>query len=286
MPNNQFFITAENVKQYAAYLKSEERAAATIKKYARDIKAFAKSLNGETVTKEAAIQWKNTLLETHAAASVNAMLAGINGFFDFFELGIKIKPLKIQRTIFSSKAKELTLDEYKRLLESAKNQDNERIYHILQTICSAGIRVSELTFITVEAIQTGRAEVNNKGKIRVIFIPNDLKNLLLRYIRKHGIISGCIFITKNGRPLDRSNIWNAMKKLCETAGVDRNKVFPHALRKLFSRVFYSKERDLSKLADLLGHSSLSTTRIYIMDTGSEHIRIINSLGLVMPMYGT
>ena len=279
---NEFFITAENIEKYIAYLKDEERATATIEKYIRDIRAFAVFLNGAEVTKQAASQWKDALLQTRAPVTVNAMIIGINGFFEFFELGIKVKPLKIHRSTFLSEEKELTIAEYNRLLEAAKTR-NERIYCIMQTICSTGIRVSELKFITAEATMNGQAEIRNKGKIRVIFIPHDLKNLLLQYMQNHKIDSGIIFKTKTGAPLDRSNIWTAMKNLCAAAGVDGSKVFPHNLRRLFARTFYAKERDIIKLSDILGHSDCKTTRIYIMDTGCEHRRIVNSLGLVAPV---
>lgn len=215
--------------------------------------------------------------------TVNAMLVAINGFFSFFELGIKVKPLKIQRTTFLTEEKELTFKEYIRLLKAAYAR-NERIAHIMQTICATGIRVSELKFITADAVRSGQAKVRNKGKIRTVFIPNDLKILLLQYAEKHGIQSGSIFITKTGRPLDRSNIWTAMKNLCAAAGVDESKVFPHNLRRLFARTFYAKDRDIMKLSDMLGHSDVATTKIYVMDTGSEHRRIINSLGLVIMPY--
>ena len=281
MVEKNFIITEKNISEYADYLRNEERAAATIEKYVRNIKMFECSLNGANITKQSALEWRNELLETHTAKTVNSAIAALNGFFDFFELGIKVKPLKIQRKTFLPEDKELTEKEYKRLLEAAQAQNNDRIYHVLQAICSTGIRVSELKFITVEAVQIGYAEVKNKGKVRTIFIPQDLKRLLLRYIKKQNIASGCVFVTRNGKPLNRSNIWTGMKNLCAAAGVDESKVFPHNLRKLFARIFYAKNRDLSKLADSLGHSDLATTRIYIMDTGTEHRRIINSLGLVV-----
>ena len=285
MSEKNFMITEAGIAEYVEHLKNEERAASTIEKYIRDIRAFKRFLNGEGVTKQSALEWRNDLLETHAPATVNGAIAALNSFFEFFELGIKVKPLKIQRKTFLSEDKELTEREYRRLLSIAQSKGNERLYHILQAICSTGIRVSELRFITVEAIQIGYAEVRNKGKIRTIFISHDLKILLLRYARKQGIASGSIFVTRNGKQINRSNIWSGMKKLCAEAGVDESKVFPHSLRKLFARMFYAKDRDLSKLADSLGHSDISTTRIYIMDTGSEHRRIINSLGLVVMPVG-
>ena len=286
MFQTNFTVTEKTISEYIERLKNNDKAAATIGKYLRDIRAFANFLQGEEVTQQAAIEWREKLLETHAATSINAAVAAINGFFDYFEIGIKVKPLKIQSQTFLSDDKELTVNEYKRLLMAAQKQGNDRIFHIMQTICSTGIRVSELKFITVKALQAGCTEVRNKGKIRVILTPNDLKKLLFQYAKKHGITSGCVFVTRNGRPIDRSNIWGDMKKLCQAAGVDKTKVFPHSLRRLFARMFYAKNKDIMKLADTLGHSAASTTRLYIMDTGVEHRKIINSLGLVVLPYGT
>jgi len=208
------------------------------------------------------------------------MIAAINGFFNFFKCDIKIKQYKIQHKTFIPTECELTNEDYEKLLRTAKMQNNERLCFVMQTICATGIRVSELQFITVEAIKKGYAEIQNKGKIRTILIPTDLIQVLLRYIKKHKIKSGCIFITKNGKPLNRSNIWAEMKKLCKTAGVDEKKVFPHNLRRHFAIRFYNKIKDLSKLADVLGHSNINTTRIYLKGSSAEHLRIINSLGLV------
>jgi integrase len=247
-----FFINEENIATYIDYLKDEERAPATIEKYIRDIRAFMCFLDGAEITKQLALEWRSSLFENHAPTTINTKVAALNGFFEFFDLGIRVKPLKIQQQTFLPEDKELTEQEYRRLLEAAKDQGNDRIFHVIQTICSTGIRVSELKFITLEAVQIGHVEVQNKGKIRTIFIPHDLKILLLRYAKKHGIVSGCIFVTRSGRPLDRSNIWAQMKKLCAAAGVDESKVHPHSLRKLFARMFYAKDKDLSKLADSLG----------------------------------
>jgi integrase len=283
MLQNNFTITEQQIIKYIEHLKNEERAAATIEKYVRDIRMFGRFLNGAVITKQAALEWRSTLSDSRTPSTVNGAVVAVNGFFEFFELGIKVKPLKIQRKTFLSEDKELTEKEYKRLLEAAKKQGRGRIFHVIQTICATGIRVNELKFITVEAVQLGYAEVRNKGKIRVIFISHELKQLLLRYANDNNILSGIIFKTRGGKPLNRSNVWTDMKKLCVPAGVEESKVFPHNLRKIFARAFYAKERDLSKLADSLGHSSISTTRIYVMDTGREHRRIINSLGLVIPV---
>ena len=280
MSSKQFFITADSINRYVAYLKSEERAAATIEKYIRDIRAFTDFLDGAQVTKEAAIEWKGHLKSTHEATSINSMIAAVNGFFAFFELNIKVKQFKIQYRTFMPTEKELTSADYEKLLKTAMAQGNERLCFVMQTICSTGIRVSELRFITVEAAKKGYAEVENKGKIRTILLPAELTKILSRYARKRGVKSGSIFITKTGKPLNRSNIWAEMKKLCQAAGVDEAKVFPHNLRRHFAVKFYAKVKDLSKLADALGHANLNTTRIYLKSSNTEHRRIINSLGLI------
>jgi site-specific recombinase XerD len=208
------------------------------------------------------------------------MIAAINGFFAFIGLDIKIKPFKIQRKTFMPTEKELTDEDYEKLVRTAWEQKNERLCFVIQTICATGIRVSELQFITVEAVKKGYAEIHNKGKIRTILLPADLTKILLRYAQKHRIESGAVFISKNGNPLNRSNIWLEMKKLCVIAGVDAKKVFPHNLRRHFAVKFYDKTKDLNKLADALGHANINTTRIYLKGSGAEHLRIINSLGLV------
>lgn len=286
MINKQFFITQEKIKEYVLYLKEEERASATIEKYIRDIRAFSNFLSGEAVTKERAIAWKEKLKATHTAVSINSMIAAINSFFAFFELGIKIKSLKIQRRTFLSADKQLTKDEYERLLQAAKSIKNDRLYHIIQTICATGIRVSELKFITVEAVKTGWTEVTNKGKTRIVFIPNDLRTSLLKHIKRKNILSGYVFVTKKGNPLNRSNIWADMKNLCTIAEVDKKKVFPHSLRALFSRMFHSVDKDLAILADALGHSDVNTTRIYVRESSERFRRIIENLGLARLCYFT
>ena len=275
-------ITAENLSVYREYLRSEEKAPATVEKYGRDVRAFAAWLGGAEATKQSALDYKQYLLEEcrREATGVNAVLAGLNSFFSFMEWGIRLKPLKIQRRTYRPKEKELTKVEYERLLAVALSKGSERLYLVMQTICSIGIRVSELRFITVEAARCGMAEITNKGKTRTVFIPKKLMPLLLKYARGRGITSGCIFITKSGRPLDRSNIWTEMKKLCEAAGVEPSKVFPHNLRSLFARIFYGIDKDIARLADILGHSSVDTTRIYLMESGETHRRRVDALGLV------
>jgi len=276
-------ITAENLSAYREYLKSEEKAAATIEKYVRDVRAFAAWLGGAEAMKQSALDYKQYLLEERRreVTGLNAVIAAINSFFGFMEWGIRLKPLKIQRRTYRIKEKELNKTEYERLLGAAKSKENERLYLVLQTICSIGIRVSELHFITVEAVRSGMAEITSKAKTRTVFIPKKLTPLLLKYAKGRGICYGCIFITKSGRPLDRSNIWAEMKKLCEAAGVEPSKVFPHNLRSLFARMFYGVDKDIARLADILGHSSIDTTRIYLMESGEIHRKRVDALGLVI-----
>ena len=194
---------------------------------------------------------------------------------------LKIKSLKIQKQIFSKEDKELTKDEYKRLLAAAKNKKNERLYLLMQTICSTGIRVSELKFITVKAVYLKRAVINLKGKTRIVLIPDKLCHILLKYIKKNNIKDGSVFVTKGGKHLNRSNIWLDMKKLCEDAKVEKDKVFPHNLRHLFARTYYTLEKDIVRLADILGHTSVNTTRIYTMEPGEIHRNQIQHLGLLI-----
>lgn len=212
------------------------------------------------------------------------MLAAINNFLDWIgEPQYKVKLLKIQKKLFTDAEKELTKQEYIKLVETAEKEKNERLSLVMQTICATGIRVSELRYITVEAARKGSIKVNSKGKIRVIFLPNKLCDLLIKYCKKQGRKTGIIFCTKNGKPLDRSNIWKDMKLLCKKAKIESEKVFPHNLRHLFARTYYKKEKDLSRLADLLGHTSVNTTKIYTMESGIEHVKQINHLKLLLTL---
>ena len=281
MFNSKFFITAESIAQYIENLKNNEHAEATIEKYEHDIRAFAHYLNDSEATKQAAIEWRKELQETHAATSVNAAISAVNGYFEFFDLGIKMKFLKIQKNTFIPKEKILTQKDYERLIHAARAKNDEQLVCIMQTLGSTGIRVSELKFITVESVLDGKAEVTNKNKTRMVFICEDLKKLLLDYAKKKGIASGAIFITRNGKPLDRSNIWRKIQNLSDTAKVKKSKLFPHNFRKMFAKSFYGKSKDLAKLSDLLGHGNINTTKIYIMETGDEHLKIIESLKLVI-----
>ena len=276
-------LTKALLEKFREHLILEERSDTTIEKYCRDVYTFAAFADGAEVTKELAIAYKNKLKDDgYAVRSINSMLASINSLFAF--LGwhdLKVKTIKIQQQIFCPEEKELTKAEYIRLVNTAKAKHNERLCLILQTICGTGIRVSELQFITVEAAKRGEATVSCKGKTRSVFIVRDLQKKLLRYAAEQGIESGCIFITRGGKPISRTNILRDMKSLCEEADVNPNKVFPHNLRHLFARVFYGIEKDIAKLADILGHSSINTTRIYIISTGTEHRQRMENMRLII-----
>ena len=271
----------EQIQDFANYLCREEKSTATQEKYLRDVRAFCFYALDNEITKELVVAWKKQLVDSgYAVRSINSMLASVNSLLDF--LGIahcKVKNIRTQRQTYCTEDKELTKAEYLRLLAASKK--NEQLNLLIQTICGTGIRVSELRYFTVEAVKCGEVTVDCKSKTRTILVPGKLKNILLNYAKRHDIATGAIFVTRNGNPLNRSNIWSAMKKLCETAGVKPSKVFPHNLRKLFARTFYGIEKDIAKLADILGHSSINTTRIYIMTTGVEHRRKIERLGLIV-----
>ncbi len=255
----------DQISDYENYLTQEEKSIATIEKYLRDIHAFEAFLCGKTLTKNEVIVYKKSITADYAPASVNSMLVSVNSFLKFIgRSDLCVRLLKIQRQIFASEKKELTAVEYKRLLSAAQNT---RLATVIQTICETGIRISELKYITVEALHIGKATVDCKNKARIIFLPSSLQKVLMAYIKKSGITAGSIFVTKNGKPLNRSNLWREMKALCKKARVAAEKVFPHNLRHLFARTFYAIERDIVRLADLLGHSSIDTTRIYTMETG-------------------
>ena len=274
-------ITTEIIRSFNDYLINEEKAAATVNKYLHDVGEFQTWLSEQELCKTAVLAYKSYLCEQYAPSSVNAALSSLNSFFNFMEwYDLRVKNLKIQKQIFASTDKELTKAEYDRLLQAAKQKKNERLYLLMQTICSTGIRVSEVRYVTVEAVSRGIAEINCKGKRRQVFLPKQLCQILKQYIREQKIKSGAVFITKNGNPLDRSNIWSDMKKLCKAANVSEKKVFPHNLRHLFARTYYSLQKDIVRLADILGHSSVNTTRIYTMETGEIHRRQIQKLGLL------
>ena len=276
-------LTENRIADFSAYLRSEEKSENTVEKYLRDVQAFAEYLGGAEITKGKVIAYKIRLLaENYAVRSINSMLASLNSLFSFLGWSdCKVKSIKLQRQIYCPEEKELTKAEYMRLVNTAKQKSNERLSLILQTICGTGIRVSELQYITVEAVKRGEAVVSLKGKTRSVFIVKELRKKLLRYAAEQGIQSGSIFITRTGKPISRTNIWREMKGLCEQAEVNPQKVFPHNLRHLFARVFYGIEKDIAKLADILGHSSINTTRIYIVSTGNEHRQRLENMRLIL-----
>ena len=274
-------LTREHIDAYCLSLLADERSAGTISKYRRDLTAFARWLDGRAVTKESATAWKACLLNRdYAPRTVNSMLAAVNGFCRFAGLPIKVKFLKIQRQIFRDSSRELTKEEYDRLLAAARESDQERLALIMETLCATGIRVSELRYITVEAARTGRATITLKGKIRTILLPAKLCRKLVKYARKQKIAAGEIFLTSSGRGISRRQVWFELKRLCKAAGVEPTKVFPHNLRHLFATTFYHASRDIVRLADMLGHSSIDTTRIYLTVSGAEQQRQLDRLGLV------
>lgn len=274
-------ITLNQISEFKKYLLNEEKSSVTVEKYIRDVMSFYVWSNNRAIEKADVIAYKEFLIGTYKIASVNSMLSSINSFFTYLEwFELRVKTLKKQKELFIREEKELTKAEYERLLDAARSKKNKRIYYIMQTICATGIRISELRFITTEAIRMQRAEVRCKGKNRVVFLPKNLCKILKEYAKEENIQNGSIFTTKTGKPINRRNVWADMKKLCETANVARTKVFPHNLRHLFARTFYSQQKDIVRLADLLGHSSVNTTRIYTIESGYKHKRIIQSLGLV------
>ena len=276
-------LTETQIAAFAEYLKSEEKSENTIEKYMRDVRAFCAYVGEAEMTKETVIAYKNKLLsENYAARSVNSVLASINSLLSFLGWAdLKVKSIKLQRQIYCPEEKELTKAEYIRLVNTAKQKGNERLNLLIQTICGTGIRVSELQYITVEAVKCNEAVVSLKGKTRSVFIVRELQKKLLRYAAEQKISSGAIFITRSGKPMSRTNIWREMKSLCVEAGVNPQKVFPHHLRHLFARTFYGIEKDIAKLADILGHSSINTTRIYIITTGNEHRQRMENMRLII-----
>ena len=277
-----YTITGEQLQAFRQRLVWEEKSPATIEKYLRDAADFTAWLDGRAASKAAAGAWKAALLEAKLApATINVKLAAVNRFLVFLGWpAFRVKPLRIQRRLFRDDSRELTRPEYLRLLETARTQGRERLALLLETICGTGIRVSEVRYVTVEAVYRGRAEISLKGKIRTILLPGKLCRKLLKYARKQKIASGEIFLTRNEKGISRRQIWAEMKALCDKAGVAPSKVFPHNLRHLFARTFYRACQDVVKLADILGHSSIETTRIYLLTTGTEHLRQLERLGLL------
>ena len=275
-------LDPRKMKEFESHLRNEERSAATIEKYMRDVRFFAVSVGYAEINKQKVLDYKSQLGEIYAVSSANSMIAAMNCFLRFCGWHeLCVKQFKMQREVYCSEEKELTRAEYIRLLDAANAKHNERLNLIIQTICGTGIRVSELQYITVEALHSGEAIVNCKGKNRRVFIVSGLKKKLLRYVKEQGINAGTVFVTRSGRPVSRNCIWKEMKALCAQADVSPSKVFPHNLRHLFARTFYRLEKDIAKLADILGHASINTTRIYIVTTGAEHKRKMENMRLII-----
>lgn len=277
----EYIITQAQIEAYCAALWSDERSAGTVAKYRRDVTAFADWLEGRPASKETAAGWKAYLLDRgFAPRTINSMLAAINGFFKFMGWSIKVRFLKVQHQLFRDSGRELTRTEYDRLLAAAQSGGQERLALIMETLCATGIRISELRYITVEAAEAGRATVSLKGKIRTILLSTKLCRKLLKYAKKQKIAAGEIFLTSSGKSISRRQVWYELKRLCKAAGVEASKVFPHNFRHLFATIFYRACKDIARLADVLGHSSIETTRIYLTVSGTEQARQLDRLGLV------
>ncbi len=275
-------VTNQVLSSFEKFLIENEKAQATREKYMRDLRCFAEYVAERPLDKPLILEYKASLERSYAIRSANSMLAALNSLLRFMGWhDLCVKQFKVQKEAYCSEEKELTKAEYASLVRAAEQKKNERLSLVVQTICGTGIRVSELEFITVEAVKRGEAVVSCKGKTRKIFIVKALQKKLLKYATEQGITSGILFVTKSGKPLDRSNIWRAMKDLCEQAGVSPKKVFPHNLRHLFARTFYGIEKDIAKLADILGHSNINTTRIYIITSGAEHQRRMENMRLII-----
>ena len=270
------------LSDFAVYLRTEERSEGTIEKYLRDVRKFFCWLADKSLEKVQVSAWRAQLLaDGYAPETVNSMIVALNQFLDFIgRSDCRVHTLRIQRKLFRSQERELTREEYEQLVQTAQRKGQERLALLLEAITATGIRVSEVKYLTVEAARAGRAEISLKGKIRVILLPNKLCRKLLKYAKKQKTVSGEIFLTRNGKSLSRRQIWSEMKHLCKFAGVEASKVFPHNLRHLFATVFYQACKDIAKLADVLGHSSIETTRIYLVTSGTEHARQLAHLRLI------
>lgn len=277
----QILLTDKSLKGFAEYLSEQEKSQSTIATYKRELFALQVYIDGEKLTKEKLLGYKTLIAQRYTPSSCNVSIAAINCFLRYMgREDLSIKPLKIQRQIFENKDRELSKRDYDKLIKAATINGQERLSLILQTICSTGIRISELQYISVESLKEGKTLVTNKGKSRVVFIPTQLKKVLKKYVINSDITSGPIFVSRSGKPLNRSNIWKEMKRLCSIAKVNPEKVYPHNLRHLFARSYYTQYKDLSRLSDILGHSNIDTTRIYTRESGRIHARQIDGLGLV------
>lgn len=275
------FAIEASLPAFASHLRQEGRSAATVEKYRCEVRRFAFWLADRPLDREAVRTYQEALAAERTAAGVNGAAAALNRLFAFLgRRECRMRSVRVQRQIFRDESRELTQAEYRRLLAAAGRR-NQRLLLVMQAICATGIRVGELRFFTLEAVRAGRAEVANKGKIRTVFLPRKLQAVLLRYARGQKITAGPVFVTRNGRPLDRSNIWHDMKRLCREARVAESKVFPHNLRHLFARTYYGLEKDIVRLADILGHASIDTTRVYTMESGRTHRRQLEKMRLVL-----
>ena len=276
-------LTDSIINEFKGYLIDNDKSGYTVEKYIRDVVKLKEYAGDCEIVKETAGEYKNYLLRRgYSVRSINSMLSSVNALFEFLDRNdLKVKTIKMQRSVYCPEDKELTRAEYQRLCTAAKMKKNNRLELIIETVCSTGIRIGELKYITVESAKRGEAVVTLKGKTRYVFIPKELKRKLLRYASEQNIKSGMIFITRTGKAVNRTNVWRDMKNLCKDAGVKPEKVFPHNLRHLFARTFYNIDKDIAKLADILGHSSIDTTRIYIISTGAEHRRLIEKMKLIL-----
>lgn len=275
-------VSDEQIDRYCLWLLENEKSGRTIDKYRYYLKLLQEYLGGEAVSREKIIRWKADLRQRFAGVTVNVVLAALNGFFKYCGWADCVtKFVRVRRRLFYPEQREISREEYKKLVKTARKQGNERLAMLIQTICSTGIRISELQFITVEVVKQQIAEIESKGRNRTIFLTKQLCHMLRAYAKEQKIKSGMIFITRTGKKMDRSNIWREMKKLGVKAGVRKEKIFPHNFRHLFARLFYMQEKDLGRLADILGHSNLDTTRIYTMESGKNHIRQLENLNLIV-----
>ena len=278
-------LTEEQIEAYGRWLEEKEKSKNTVEKYTRDVRGLWRYLKerGQPLTHSAVLAYKSKLVEDgYAAGSINSMLVSLNRFFAFCNREeCRVQTLRRQRRAYRAEERELTRKEYERLVRSAEAEGNERLSLILQTLGGTGIRISELKYITAEAAEAGEAIIRLKGKTREILLVKKLKKLLQSYAKRHGVTAGPIFVTRTGTPIDRTNVWREMKQLCKRAGVDARKVFPHNLRHLFARIYYGLKKDLAKLADILGHTSVETTRIYLVTTSAEHLRYLERMQMVL-----
>ncbi|POP30246.1 integrase [Lactonifactor longoviformis] len=278
----ELYIQKEDIQDFQEFLYEREYSTATISKYLTDVHTFLKFAKGnEVIEKSLLLRYKEWLMQNYAVSSVNSMLVSLNQLLEYLGGGfLKLKRVKVQKQNFADEDKEMSKEEYIRLKKAAADKGKAQLALIIETICSTGIRISELSYFTVERVRKGYVEVHNKGKSRTILLPEKLRRKLIYYVKKHNILSGCIFVTRNGKPKDRSNLWAEMKALYKKAEVSPEKIFPHNLRHLFARVYYSLTKDLAGLADILGHSSMEVTRIYTAHSGNVYQKRIDSLGLV------